>query len=292
MMNKLSQSFQSLTLKIMNMKKSLNLLLVIFAAGITAFYLNSCDQEARDNDTSVAYDNGLAEQIFSDVKAISDQASSGQLTTFIPDYQEGLLSGCATVTLDNTSTPKKITVDFGSANCLCNDQRTRRGKIIITYTGAYRDSGTVINISFEDYYVNDNQVLGVKTITNNGTNSSGHLNYTVVVDGKIKKADGDSIIWKSTRNNEWIEGSATPALLDDVYLITGNASGVSASGLPFTVTITKALRKEIGFKHFVSGTIEIEPQGKFKRILDYGDGTRDNKATVTINNRTFDIILY
>lgn len=250
-----------------------------------------CDREAKDNDTSFAYDISMADQIFSDVKAISDQASSGQLTTFIPDFNEGLISGCATITFDNTSNPKKITVDFGSSNCLCNDQRTRRGKILITYSGAYRDSGTVISITFDQYFVNDNQVLGTKTITNNGRNSSGNLNYTVIVDGKIKKANGDSVIWKSNRNNEWITGSDTPALLDDVYLITGTASGVSSTGNSFTVTITKALRKEIGYKHLVSGTMEIEPQGKLKRTLDFGDGTRDNKATLSIANRTYNIVL-
>jgi len=156
----------------------------------------------------------------------------------------------------------------------------------------YRDYGTVVNVTFDNYFVNDNQIMGQKTMTNKGKNASGNLNYDISVDGKIKKVGGDSIIWISNRNNEWIEGSGTATWWDDVYLITGDATGVSAAGVSFDLDITKALRKEIGYRHLVSGTIEIAPAGKFKRILDYGDGTRDNKATVTINNKSYDIILY
>jgi len=274
------------------MKKNLYFITLILIGFSSVFYFSSCDRQADDKDTTIASDNALAEQLFSDVKNIADQASDGQLTTFIPYYGETILSGCATITLDNTSSPKTITVDFGSSNCLCNDNRTRKGKILISFTGLYRDSGTVITITFDNYFVNDNQILGTKTITNKGKNANGNLNYDLVIDGKIKKAGGDSIIWISNRNNEWIEGSATPSWWDDVYLITGDASGVSAAGISFDLDITKALRKEIGYKHLVSGTIELQPQGKVKRMIDYGDGTRDNKATVTINGKSFDIILY
>jgi len=274
------------------MKKNLYFITLILIGFSSVFYFSSCDRQADDKDTTIASDNALAEQLFSDVKNIADQASDGQLTTFIPYYGETILSGCATITLDNTSSPKTITVDFGSSNCLCNDNRTRKGKILISFTGLYRDSGTVITITFDNYFVNDNQILGTKTITNKGKNANGNLNYDLVIDGKIKKAGGDSIIWISNRNNEWIEGSSTPSWWDDVYLITGDASGVSAAGISFDLDITKALRKEIGYKHLVSGTIELQPQGKVKRMIDYGDGTRDNKATVTINGKSFDIILY
>jgi len=274
------------------MKKNLILTFGLLTAFSAVIFFSACDRANIDNDTSIAADNAFAEQLFADVQNISDQASEGQLTTYIPYFGETLLSGCATVTLDNTSTPKKITVDFGTTNCLCSDNRTRRGKIFITYTGKYRDSGTVINITFENYFVHDNQVMGQKTITNKGKNTNGNLNYDIAVDGKIKKVGGDSVIWVSNRNREWIEGSATPTWWDDVYLITGDATGVSAAGINFDIDITKALRKEVGYKFIVSGTLEIQPVGKFKRILDFGDGTRDNKATVTINNKTYDILLY
>jgi len=273
------------------MKKNLiNLIiLALVFTGACAFF--SCESELFDTDTSVAVDNAIVEAIFADEQNISDQASEGKLDTYIPGIESGILSQCATVTLDMTSTPKKITVDFGTTNCTCADGRDRRGKIIVTFTGGYRDSGTVVTHSFEDYYVNDYQVTGTKVVVNAGKNTAGNWNYTIDIDAKIFKPTGDSIIWISTRNNEWIQGDSTVTWLDDVYLITGSGNGVTASGVAFDIEITKALRKEIGYKHLTEGTIELTPAGKATRIIDYGDGTQDNKATVTIRNKTFNIIL-
>ena len=124
-----------------------------------------------------------------------------------------------------------------------------------------------------------------------GRNTLGFLNFTVDVDAEIIKPDGESIIWKSDRVSTWIEGDSTLIWWDDVYLIDGNGSGVTASGLSYTIDITKSLRKEIGYKHIVSGILEISPDNKYKRIVDYGDGTKDNEAIVTINGVAFNILL-
>src|ERR1051326_8035647 len=91
--------------------------------------------ENEDKDTSSAEDNSLADKSFEDMGQISNEAASstnGSLGSF--KYEnDGLLSACATVTKDSVN--KKITVDFGTANCLCADGRYRRGKIFISYTG-------------------------------------------------------------------------------------------------------------------------------------------------------------
>ncbi len=44
--------------------------------------------------------------------------------------------------------------------------------------------------------------------------------------------------------------------------------------------------------HFVSGTVEILPDGKPLRILYFGNGECDNDATVTINGETYNINLW
>jgi len=113
-------------------------------------YFTSCRKDTDSNsvDYNLLKDNSLAESSYYDALSISDQASTGTLSY---KSDEGLLSGCATVTRDTVSLPHTITIDFGSINCMCLDQKERRGKILVSYTGAYRDSGTVINISFDNY---------------------------------------------------------------------------------------------------------------------------------------------
>lgn len=266
---------------------------VFYLAGIllVAVLLFSCAKEDADDDTSFAIDNAIAEAIFADEQNIADQSVEGKLTTYIPETGESILSNCALITLDLTATPKTIVVDFGNTNCLCADNRYRRGKIWLSFTAGYRDSATIITHSFDEYYVNDYQVNGLKTVINKGRGTNGLLSFAVDVDAKVIKPNGDSIIWKSDRINTWIEGDSSLIWWDDVYLIDGNGSGITATGLNYTLDITKSLRKEIGYKYIVSGILEIKPGNMFKRIVDYGDGTRDNEATVTINGITFNILL-
>lgn len=263
----------------------------IAALAVIAF---ACQKDQQDDYTDVSKDQNTAEMLFNEVKDISDEAygtksksgKSGEQTEWV------IIGTCATVTLDTTVTPKLLTIDFGTTNCLCTDGKYRRGIIQISFTGPYKDSGTVITHTFNNYFVNDHQILGTKTITNNGLDSNGFLSYSVVVNGSIiKPNNAGTITWNSTRTRTWIAGMNTPALLDDKYLITGSASGTSASNVSYTMIITTPLQKNIGCKHFVSGVMEITPSGKPTRIIDYGNGNCDNIITITVNNHTFTVYL-
>src|SRR3954463_14221098 len=103
-----------------------------------ALSLTSCrkDNSKDDNDTSGAQDNALADKSFEDMGQISNEAANGSLGSFkMGGSHDGLLSQCATITHDTAL--RTITVDFGSANCLCQDGRYRRGQIFISYTAGY-----------------------------------------------------------------------------------------------------------------------------------------------------------
>ncbi|MGZ4035817.1 MAG: hypothetical protein ACXVPU_04895 [Bacteroidia bacterium] len=278
----------------MKTKLAFKYLMVAATVGILFTSCRKQKDDPKDSDTSAAADNALAEGTYNDVHNIADEAATGSLTSYLTvnnSEQKAYLSTCATITNDTTVTPHILTIDFGAVNCLCNDGRNRRGKINVSYSGHYRDSTAVHTITFTNYYVNDNQIMGTKTVTNNGHNSAGHLTYSVSVNGTIIKADGKTITWTSNRTREWIVGESTPTWTDDVYLITGSASGSSSAGGSFTMNITTALKKEIGCHHFVSGTLELTPTGKYTRYVDYGSGACDNLATVTINGNVYNITL-
>lgn len=259
--------------------------------------LSSCKKEDEDSDTSTAGDNALAESTFQDVTNIASEAGDGALSNYRGGNYEGLLSTCAVITMDTavSTNPDTIRINFGSSNCMCNDGRNRRGTIVITYNGHYRDSGTVWNITFDNYFVNDNQVLGTKTVSNLGHNQAGHLVYDVNVNGSVVLANnGGTITWTSQRQREWIAGESTPQWSDDMYSITGTASGTSASGNSYSATITSPLIRNMALgcrRHFVQGTVEVTPSNKPMRTIDFGTGACDDIATVTINNNTYTIHL-
>lgn len=282
----------------MKTKNAVLAIAIVAFAGSSLF--TSCKKktkEEKDSDTSDAYDNSLASSTVNDMTNISDEAGrTYNVSSFKTEESAGLLSSsCATLTFDTLASAKTITVNFGATNCLGNDGRNRRGSLVINFTGKYRDSATVITITPQNYFVNDNQVTGTKTITNNGHNAAHHLVYKVNANITITKAsNAGTITWNSIRQREWMQGESTATWSDDIYSITGNASGSRSNGTTFTSTITTPLIRNMSFgcrRHFTSGVLEHSPSGKATRIIDFGNGTCDDQATVTINGNTYNITL-
>lgn len=253
--------------------------------------LAACKKDSKDDDTpdldyTSASDNARAEDAFNDMLNQVDAAVDAN----------GLRSdmdACApVVTFDTVASPHTITIDFGTTNCTANNGRLRRGRILVSYTGHYRDAGTVITITPQDYYVNDNHVQGTKTVTNMGHDQNGHTYFSIVVDGTLTAGDGS---WTAThhaqRTRTWIAGEGTATLADDVYEITGSGSGVNRNGRAYTVTITSPLRVAIGCPWITQGTVQIQPEDRPVRTIDYGNGSCDGTFTVVVNGHTFTVTI-
>ncbi|MFN0032895.1 MAG: hypothetical protein ACKVOR_12110, partial [Flavobacteriales bacterium] len=144
------------------MKK--RVLIFITAVAVT---IASCRKEREVVDNTFASDNSTAENMFSDLYKVVDDVSA---------QTEGIREdgiGCIdTVIVDTTSVPKSITIDFGTDDCVGEDGRIRKGIIFVTYTGRYRDEGTVITVTPQNYTVNGYSVSGTKVITNMGLNDA------------------------------------------------------------------------------------------------------------------------
>ena len=259
-----------------------------------ALTFTSCRKdEDPAGDTSASSDDAYAESIYDNVSNIGDEAyavSSNTLKSV--EITRNYLSDCVEISLDTVSIPHALIIDFGEENCLCNDGKYRRGIIIVSFTGHFWRPGTVLTYEFDNYHVNDNRVEGTKVITNMGFNDEDNMYYSFEVIGVIYLANnGGTISWNSSMEVEWIEGIDTFILRDDVYLISGEADGIRANGYTWEREIINPLRKEIGCKHFVSGTVEMRPEGLAIRLLDYGNGECDNIATVIIDGVVYTIML-
>ena len=270
-------------------KLILNLTLTagVFAGIMT---LDSCRRDRwEQSDSDIAADNSLAEGIAEDAFKQADDAVENDFSAFKGEDNESLNGPCATITHDSLN--KKVTIDFGSSNCLCNDGKQRRGKIIITYTGKKRMPNSTLSVVTDGYYVNDHKVELDKVITNLGRNANGNIQWrTVVKSAKVTLANnGGSISWACDRTHTWLKGEATPRFLaDDQYEISGTASGINAKGVSYTANLTTPILLDFGCNQarLVKGVLEITPAGKTARIIDYGNGTCDNQATITVGNTT------
>lgn len=256
--------------------------LVLFA--LVGSLLTSCVWRKFENQEDLK-NNYVGESAFTEMTNMTDQAIDGNLV-----WYKGK-ANCATITIDTTSNPKVIVIDYGSTNCLCDDGKNRRGAIVTTFTGPYRQAGTVITHTPQNYYVNDYKIEGTKIVTNNGNDSNGDPFFTVDIDGTITKPTGEVFTYTSDRIRTWVAGDNTPLnIFDDQYEITGTASGNNAQGGSYTINTVSPILFKVGCKWPVSGQLNIDLSSLNHDIgVDYGNGNCDLSFTATYRGKTYTI---
>jgi len=271
--------------------------LIFVIAIITA----SCKKEKEvDYDTQSSQDNAYAESILNEMNEIADQAATdGQLSTHRFGSGEGVwLTTCATINahIDSLTGAGIDSIDFGSHYCQGYDSKYRKGLIVVSFNGHYKNTGTTITISAINYFVGYDssyatKVNGQRNLTNNGLNNAGHLNYSATANATLVNYLNEQMTWSSNRNREWIAGDSTSSWVDDEYLVTGSANGKSFAGINFNATITEALHVKLACRWITTGKFSLTPEGKPERMLDYGSGTCDGDATVTIEGKIYEVTL-
>ena len=174
--------------------KKLSFLYPIIVLASCVFIFIACEKEKADYSILSAQDNAIANNIFDDVFSQADEATkNADLQLYETSNKMIDTGGCSSLTITPfviITWPKYITIDFGNANCLCSDLNYRRGKILIELSDRYKNVGATHTITFDDYYINNNHVEGVKTIINNGENTDGNYFFTVnVSNAEITKPD-------------------------------------------------------------------------------------------------------
>lgn len=269
--------------------------------GIVTLTFSACkknEQISDDEDITSVEESAQADEVFSDTFTDISSLSTESIVSFSTSQNQ--VSSSTTATLSTTCAiitvspqgnvwPKTVTFDFGTG-CTLNDI-TRKGKIIAVFTDRFQNTGAKITVTFDNYYVNDTKIEGEKIITNNGRNTAGNYTFTLnVAKSRISSTRG-IFTCNSTKVFEWIKGDDTVLGFDDQFSITGTATGTNSKGKNFSLTITKPVIKKIECRFLVSGTIEIKTGDRPARVLDYGNGDCDAKATVTVNGVTKTISL-
>lgn len=272
-----------------------------------------------DDEQSTANDNNISENTASDIESIGGQASENfSLTTYKPSdglqYSSVEAAPCATVT--GNLSAKIYTVDFGTTGCTGADGRTRTGKLIFDYSGStngavfYRNPGFKVSITASNYVVDGNQVNIInKTITNTTPLTSGaNLTWSISANISIVKSGGGNISWTCNRIKELINTNDTNCYRGQFKSIVwskakvklnGSAGGTNSKGENYSAVATDLVRDftcapDASRPHrhpFVSGTINYIPANRLPRLINYGSGTCDFNATVTINGTTYNITL-
>jgi hypothetical protein len=267
----------------MKSKKTIANVALMLALGV--FY-TGCDKtkdSVIDTDTSSATDNSTSENVFSDMfKSVSE----------ISDANAGLKSGhCYTVSVDTTlgsktgGFPKTVTIDY----LACSD---KKGKLTAVFSGHWRNAGSTVIITTDtSYSFGVNKVnVGTHIIINRGL-FLGHKLFDIKVTGAKVHTKGGHISWNTTRTITWISGDSTADTSDDVFKIEGQTTGTSTKGISYTAAITTPLIIANNCPWIESGVITLTPKNKKIRTIDFGSGTCDNKATATVNGKTYEVTM-
>lgn len=238
----------------------------------TTFELSG-DQAIADNLSEDANDMFMQAAVENNVAGGNFAPGSGTVDNFIP---------CATVTVTPLSGfPKTIVIDFGTV-CTYNGI-TRSGKINIVITDSVRKPGSQATMTFDNYFVNFYKVEGNIVWTN--TSTPGTRSWTrVTSNGKITAPNGNYWLHSGTKNVTQTAGVATPTWTDDVFSITGNHTVTNSAGRIRTGTILEALQKKTACANIDKGKLKVEGPNHYA-IIDFGDGTCDNLATISIDGR-------
>lgn len=185
-------------------------------------------------------------------------------------------------------------IDFSDGITFTRDtvSITRKGKIVIDRT--ITDSTKTEVVTFENYFVNDNKIEGVKTRVSRMDTLTGYgESTTIVTDGKIIFSDGSVGIWTSEKSRI-TQINMSMVLGDDMH-----RSGTITTTVNSAVTLDGG---EIIYSHKtneqlvrnmeclrsrrrapVSGELETNYRGTIV-VVTYGNGECQNKVvTIKVN---------
>jgi hypothetical protein len=288
------------------MKKNLYTYFAIACIASLTF-VSSCKktEEISTTDTDTVLESAQADETlsdtFSDIFLITSQDvslfdvpinNSTGLSTDATTSSTWLIPNttCRTVTISPSGNvfPKTVTIDYGTG---CNDGgKLKKGKIKAVFSGRFKQAGTTITISFDNFYINGDKIEGTKSTVNNGPNAAGNYSFTVTINNSRTRATGGTSTLTAVKTITWIENSNINPT-DDEFSIRGSLSATTSGDKTYSYTTLEPLVKKVACLYISSGKLLMNITGRPQLTLDYGTGNCDNKATISANGKTKEITL-
>lgn len=259
---------------------------------LLAFLFTSCDETSVDADTSVEDQESVefdSEDDFylddvDDMASVQLEKETGSSGGKISGETDERFS-CAEITRTGTEESGTIVIDFGEG-CQGPRGHVRKGKIIIDYSGRRNDPGSFWAIEFEDYFINNVAIEGLRKVNNISESGTGVLVF------KVDMENG-TMTWPDGRQAKRTVHRIREHHLDDNNLLDrlivyGTAEGNHRNGRGYFIEIIEPLVysrecKQQGIIIPVEGVKSIK-HGARQITVDYGDGECDNIVVMTNKN--------
>ena len=240
------------------------------------------------NNLQACHDYVLIEKTIVDIEREIEHAFiSTQTTKNLPNY----------ISLNNdTSNQDTLIINFGEDNFL-HLGHIKRGEIIIIYNKFLYDNGANISTTFTDFYINNNLVQGNIVLSNIGFNENENLEFNLEINNLSLNTENGIINLSGNYNKEMVEGFSTQyQYLDNVYHVSGNASGNSVNNNSFNINISDSIIYNLSCFQTSSciitkGLTQVNPSIYDQRILDYGNGNCDCEISAIIEEENYPLII-
>jgi hypothetical protein len=262
--------------------KRISYLSLFIVAVTSVLTINSCKKEEPDTETQSAVDNNICETEFTKMMPrVNDFGINEQGV-------KSMRSTCPTVTPPDTVAvpgwPRTMIIDYGTTGCVDSiDGKIRKGQIICSFSNRWHIIGSYVKITLVNFSVNG---LTYECDSVKITHSAATAFTTQVFKGKCV-GNGWNLEWECDRTLTQTAGFGDFDPYNDVFSLTGSANGKNRNGKKYTVQVVTPVVKRSSCPWIESGKIDLTPEGLAKRTVDFGNGTCDKKATLTINGNTF-----
>lgn len=273
--------------------KNIKTRLIVLVSFIIIFTSCSKDDSSIVTNTSADFTQEQSRQA-----AETDEVSAGALDIVEIAYLEqeegegrsaSLFSDCVTITVSSENGITFVDLDFG-LGCELNNGTIVSGIIHLTY-GLPQNGTRTVNYNFENFTFNEKGIEGGGTIFRELSNASGNPQSTFHKNIVVTHPNGIVVTVDGNRVREWIEGVDSGTWQDNVFLVTGNWAQEFSNGFSRSAMVTDALRREATCPFFVSGLVEVT-RNITTGVLDFGDGTCDNTAILTVDGVEYIITLH
>ncbi len=267
--------------------KNLNYYLLVILAGVL-FAFSSCNKE---NENEVLKDNLITDDEvaawFEEILAEVDELTLVNETKENEFLMEAL-TGTRTITSSFSGDTLIRSISYtGFVNPNSPGERNRDGIIVIKVVGRPQLPKFWREAKFVDFKVDGNRIEGIKTIEKTAENQ-----FSISLkNGKVIFEDGRTYTKQFSRVRKQVAGTSTPFFIwDDEFTTEGVATGVNRAGKNYVHTIREPLLYRRNCRWIVKGVIEFAVEDNLA-TLNYGDGTCDRFATLTINGESTVITL-
>jgi hypothetical protein len=271
--------------------------IIFLPALLLVFWLTSCKDKTNEVDynpnVSSAKDYIRAEDA---VLEIVNSFFKGVYDTAVINHGYDYIDACSVRMYPDQDS---MIYNYGTVDRLCQDDKFRRGHFDVKFTGNIFDVGVTANIITDSLLVDDLPIETNMLITNLGLNSDNLQEYNLQVTSScIYLPDTNITNYTSVTTNFillWEEGWQTPEIHeDDIFLISGNASGLSKDQIDFSISIQEPLVNQLDCWWISSGTSQITvptaefPDGTIDYILE--DGCHNEMNFYFNDNLFYDFI--